>query len=80
MSSPSLARQVDFPAPNGTFDADRAIAAVTAFCTTYDVARNTRYTVVPRLDEALRIAALTGPSVASAGPGTIRGYPARAVT
>ena len=61
MSSPSLARQVDFPAPTGTFDADRAIAAVTAFCTTYDVARNTRYTVVPRLDEALRLAALTGP-------------------
>lgn len=61
MSSPSLARQVDFPAPNGTFDADRAIAAVTAFCTTYDVARNTRCAVVPRLDQALRIAALTGP-------------------
>lgn len=61
MSFPTLARQVDFPAPTGTFDADKAIAAATDFCTAYDVAKNTRYSVVPRLDQALRIAALTGP-------------------
>ncbi|MCF6390726.1 hypothetical protein L2K20_27485 [Mycobacterium sp. MBM] len=61
MSSPTLARQVVVPAPTGAFDADTAIAAATDFCTTYDVAKNTRYTVVPRLDQALRIAARTGP-------------------
>lgn len=61
MSFPTLARQVDFPAPTGTFDAEKAIAAAVDFCTTYDVARHTRYSVVPRLDQALRIAALTGP-------------------
>lgn len=61
MSFPTLARQVDFPAPTGTFDADGAVAAVIDFCTTHDVARHTRYSVVPRLDRALRIASLTGP-------------------
>ena len=61
MSFPTLARQVDVPARTGTFDADGAVAAAVDFCTTYDVARHTRYAVVPRLDEALRIASLTGP-------------------
>jgi len=61
MSFPTLARQVDVPAPTGTFDAERAIAAVSDFCTTYDVARHTRYSLVPRLDQALRMASLTGP-------------------
>ena len=61
MSFPTLARQVDFPAPTGTFDEKRAVAAAIEFCTTYDVARHTRYSVVPRLDQALRIASLTGP-------------------
>ncbi|WNG84045.1 hypothetical protein C6A86_010615 [Mycobacterium sp. ITM-2016-00316] len=61
MSFPTLARQVGIPAPNGTFDAERAVAAAIDFCTAHDVARHTRYSVVPRLDQALRIAALTGP-------------------
>lgn len=61
MSFPTLARQVDFPAPNGTFDAKRAVAAAVDFCTTYDVARHTAYSVVPQLDQALRIASRTGP-------------------
>jgi hypothetical protein len=61
MSFPTLARQDDFPAPTGTFDAEGAIAAAVEFCTTYDVARHTRYSVVPRLDQALRSASLTGP-------------------
>lgn len=61
MSFPTLARQVDFPAPTGTFDAERAVAAAIEFCSTYDVARHTRYSVVPRLDQALRIASMTGP-------------------
>lgn len=61
MSFPTLARQVDIPAPNGTFDAERAIATAIDFCTGHDVARHTGYSVVPRLDQALRIAALTGP-------------------
>lgn len=61
MSFPTLARQVDIPAPNGTFDAERAVATAIDFCTAHDVARHTRYSVVPRLDQALRIAALTGP-------------------
>jgi len=61
MSFPTLARPVDFPAPTGTFDAERAVAAAIDFCTTYDVARHTGYSMVPRLDQALRIAALTGP-------------------
>jgi len=61
MSFPTLVRQVDFPAPTGSFDAERAVAAATLFCTTYDVARHTRYSVVPRLDQALRIASLAGP-------------------
>jgi hypothetical protein len=61
MSFPTLARQVDFPAPTGTFDAERAVAAAVDFCTTYDVARHTAYSVVPQLDQALRIASRTGP-------------------
>ena len=47
MSFPTLVRQVDFPAPTGTFDAERAVAAVMEFCTTYDVDRHTRFSVVP---------------------------------
>lgn len=61
MSFPTLARQDGFPARTGTFDAERAVAAAIDFCTTYDVARHTRYSVVSRLDQALRIASLTGP-------------------
>ncbi|KAA0113274.1 hypothetical protein [Mycolicibacterium sp. P9-22] len=61
MSFPTLARQVDFPAPTGTFDAERAVAAAIEFCTAHDVARHTRYSVVPRLDQALHIASMTGP-------------------
>ena len=61
MSFPTRARQVEFPAPTGLFDAERAVAAAVDFCTTHDVARHTRYSLVPRLDVALRIAALTGP-------------------
>ena len=63
MSFPTLARQVELPAPTGTFDAENAVAAAVEFCTTYDVARHTRYSVVPRLDQALRIASLTGPDL-----------------
>ncbi|MDZ7886419.1 MAG: hypothetical protein U5N53_27515 [Mycobacterium sp.] len=61
MSFPTFARQVDIPARNGTFDVERAVATAIDFCTAHDVARHTRYSVVPRLDQALRIAALTGP-------------------
>lgn len=61
MSFPTFARQVDFPASTGTFDAAQAVALVADFCATYDVARRTTFTVVPRLDQALRIAARTGP-------------------
>lgn len=61
MSSPTADHQVDLPAPTGTCDTGKAVAAVTDFCLTYDVARNTRYSVVARLDSALRTAARTGP-------------------
>lgn len=61
MSFPTLARQVDFPAPTGTFDAEAAIALTADFCATFDVHRHTRYSVVPRLDDALRIASRIGP-------------------
>ncbi|MGK2865552.1 MAG: hypothetical protein ACSLFA_02730 [Mycobacterium sp.] len=61
MSFPTLVRQVHFPAPTGTFDTEAVIALTADFCTTYDVHRRTRYSVVPRLDQALRIASRMGP-------------------
>lgn len=61
MSFPTLTRLVDLRASTGAFDAAAVIALATDFCTTYDVHRHTKYSVVNRLDQALRIAALVGP-------------------
>ncbi|MHA3022616.1 DUF6745 domain-containing protein [Mycobacterium sp. BMJ-28] len=45
----------------GAFDADAAIDLVAEFCTSRDVHLGTKYSVIPQLDRALRIAALIGP-------------------
>jgi hypothetical protein len=61
MSIPTPARQVYFPAPTGAFDTETVVSLAIDFCTAYDVHRRTKYSVVPRLDRALRIAATVGP-------------------
>jgi hypothetical protein len=61
MSIPTPARPVEIPAPTGAFDAAAAIALAIDFCITHDVHHRTEYSVVPSLDQALRIASMTGP-------------------
>lgn len=45
----------------GSFDADAALDLVTEFCISRDVYLGTKYSVIPQLDRALRIASLIGP-------------------
>ncbi len=44
-----------------SFDADAALNLVTEFCVSRDVHLGTRYSVIPQLDRALRIASMNGP-------------------
>jgi hypothetical protein len=56
---------LDLPARHspdlGSFDADAALDLVIEFCVSRDVHLGTKYSIVPQLDRALRIAALIGP-------------------
>lgn len=56
---------LDLPARRSSgvppFDADAALDLVTEFCTSRDVHLGTKYSVIPQLDRALRIASLNGP-------------------
>lgn len=45
----------------GSFDADTVLDLVTEFCISRDVHLGTKYSVIPQLDRALRIASLIGP-------------------